>query len=107
MNQQDILIVFVSAGSQEEAQKIAKAVVESRAAACATILPSVRSLYWWEGKIADEQESILLLKTTVENYPKVEELVRSHHSYTTPEILAVPVAKGLDQYIAWVRNETT
>ncbi len=105
--QNEVLIVFMTAGSQDEAQKIAKAAVESHAAACATMLPAVRSLYRWEGKLIDDQESLVLFKTTLEHYERLQELIRGLHSYKVPEILAVPVAKGLDQYIEWVRQETT
>jgi periplasmic divalent cation tolerance protein len=102
----DVLLVFVTAGSQDEAQNIARAAVESRVAACATMLP-VRSVYRWEGKLVDDQESLILLKTTSEHYGRLQDVIRGLHSYKVPEILAVPVEKGFEQYIEWVRKETT
>lgn len=101
-----VLIVFVTAGSQMEAEKISNAVVKSHAAACATVFPGVRSLYWWEGKLVNEEESVVLFKTTADRFPELQKIVRAIHSYKVPEVIAVPVTEGLPQYLEWVRTET-
>lgn len=102
-----MLIVFVTASTLDEAQRLSKAAVEARVAACATILPVAQSTYWWEGKIVNEEESLVLIKTTADRYQALENLIRGAHSYKTPEILALPVSQGLTQYLEWVRAETT
>jgi periplasmic divalent cation tolerance protein len=101
-----ILIVFVTAATAAEAAKISEFVVKSRLAACATTFPVVHSMYWWEGKIVNDQESVVMLKTTAANFGGLQDAIRSMHSYETPEIIAVPVTHGLPQYMAWIAAET-
>ena len=103
----DILVVMVTASNQEEAARIADQSVQSRQAACATTVPMVYSTYWWEGKVVREQEAMVFLKTTAEKYPMLRETIQRIHSYKVPEILAMPVADGLTQYLEWVREETS
>jgi periplasmic divalent cation tolerance protein len=107
MDQSEVFVVLVTAGSQEEAARIAEVVVRSHHAACATVIPAVRSLYWWEGTLMSEQESLVIIKTTESRFELVQDTIRSIHSYQVPEIIALPVAKGLPQYLEWVRKETT
>jgi periplasmic divalent cation tolerance protein len=102
-----VLIVFVTAGTQVEAEKISEAVVRCRAAACATMLPIARSFYWWEGKLVNEEESVILFKTTAARFKHLEKVVRETHTYTVPEIIAIPVREGWPQYLEWVRKETS
>ena len=104
---QDILVVMVTVSNQEEAEKIANHVVRSRHAACATTIPMVRSIYWWEGKVVNEQETVLIMKTTADRFPLLQDTVRKVHSYKVPEIVALPVSHGLPQYLEWVRGEVS
>lgn len=103
----DILVVIVTASNQEDANKIAETVISSRHAACATTVPVVHSLYWWEGKMVRDQESMVIFKTTTDKYETLQETIKAVHSYKVPEIIAVPVSIGLPQYLEWVRTETT
>lgn len=103
----EVLIVFVTAANLEEAAKISESAVKSRQAACATTFPVVHSVYWWKEKVVNDQESVVMLKTTTEKFEGLQEMIKSLHSYTTPEIVAVPVTHGLPQYLEWVVHETT
>lgn len=101
-----ILVVMVTAATLEEATSISDKLVRSRLAACATIIPKVHSTYWWEGKLMTDQEAMIFLKTTSEKFQALQEAVQEMHSYKVPEIIAMPVSKGLPQYIEWVLRET-
>jgi len=100
----EISIVFVTAGNEEEAATIARSVVEQRLAACASIVPLIRSVYRWQGQIHDEQECLVIIKTATSQYEALQERVRELHSYEVPEIISFPVARGLPQYLDWVRK---
>ncbi len=102
----DVLAVLVTVGSEEEALKIARAVVEEKLAACASIVPGIRSIYRWKGKICDEQELLLIMKTRTSLFPTLRDRVRELHSYELPEIVGLPVAQGLSQYLDWVKENT-
>jgi periplasmic divalent cation tolerance protein len=102
-----VVVVMVTAASQEEAVKIADEVVRSRLAACASTIPTVRSTYWWEGKMMSDQESLLLIKTTSDKFNSLEETIRKIHSYKVPEIIAIPVSHGFPPYLEWVHQETS
>ena len=101
-----VVIVMVTTASQDEAVKIAEEVVRSRLAACASMIPAVRSTYWWEGKMINDQESLLLIKTTSDKFNSLEETIRKIHSYKVPEIIAIPVSTGFPPYLEWVLQET-
>jgi periplasmic divalent cation tolerance protein len=101
-----ILVVMVTAATLEEASSISDQLVRSRLAACATIIPKVHSTYWWEGKLMTDQEAMIFLKTTSEKFQALQEAVQEMHSYKVPEIIAMPVSKGMPQYIEWVLRET-
>jgi periplasmic divalent cation tolerance protein len=102
-----VVVVMVTTASQDEAMKIADQVVQSRLAACASTIPTVRSTYWWEGKLMNDQESLLLIKTTSEKFSSLEETIRKIHSYKVPEIIAFPVCQGFPPYLEWVCRETS
>lgn len=104
---QDVLVVFVATSGEEEAKKIGEALVQARHAACVSILPAMHSMYWWEGKVAKENEALLIAKTTVSQYEALEQMVKQLHSYKVPEVLAVQANRGLPQYIEWVMKETS
>ena len=103
----DILVVIVTAANHEEATRISEHVVRARQAACATVIPITHSTYWWEGKVVSDQESLILLKAPADKFERLQESIQKLHSYKVPEIIAIPVAKGLPQYLEWVQRETT
>jgi periplasmic divalent cation tolerance protein len=99
-------VVLTTLGSEEEAVALVRELLDRRLVACGTLLPSARSLYRWEGKVADEREVVVLLKTTRARLPALEDAFRERHPYALPELLAVPVSAGLARYVAWVEAET-
>jgi periplasmic divalent cation tolerance protein len=102
----DTLVVLVTAPSAETAAGIARALVEERLAACGNVVPGLRSLYRWEGKVHDDAEALLILKTTRSRFPALRDRVLALHPYEAPEVLALPVEEGSEKYLAWVRAET-
>jgi periplasmic divalent cation tolerance protein len=99
-------IVMTSVSDQEQAEKIAKAVLEARLAACVQI-QGITSHYWWNGKINKDAEQLVCFKTSVDKYEALEKAIVANHSYETPEILQVPVVAGLEKYLGWIRKETS
>ncbi len=101
------LVVFVTCGSEEEALKIAHVLVEERLAACVNLMSPIRSIYRWEGKIWDEKEWLLIIKTQTARVEDVEKKVQSLHSYSLPEIIALPIVTGSPSYLNWLKEMTT
>lgn len=106
MKDAEALIVLTTVPDMETARAVARAAVEKRLAACVHIAPAGTSLYWWEGKIAEEAEHTLIIKTRPDLYDALESGIRAVHPYTVPEILAVPAVKGARSYLDWIRAET-
>ena len=102
MKKTDRIIVLITASSEEEAHKIAELLVNEKKAACVNILPGVDSLFWWEGKIESARESLLLVKTKASLFPEIVELVKRTHSYEVPEIIAMPIISGSEDYVKWL-----
>lgn len=102
----EAIVVLVTCGSEEEAAKIANSLVEERLAACVNIISPVRSIYRWEGKIWDEREWMLVIKTLKKRFEDLEKKVKSIHSYSVPEIVALPIAEGSASYIKWLEEMT-
>jgi len=98
------VLVLSTTDTPELAQKIASALVQAREAACVNIVPGIRSVYVWEGKECDEQECLLLIKSTSEKFESVRARICQLHSYQVPEIIAVPVTAGDPAYLAWLRS---
>jgi periplasmic divalent cation tolerance protein len=96
------LVVLTTTASREEAEKLASSLVDARAAACVQIIPGIESFYSWEGRVARDAECLLLCKTTNARYPELEQAILSAHSYTTPEIIALPVERGSAGYLDWL-----
>jgi len=99
-------MVWVTAAHRQEAQRIARALVDERRAACVSWIPGVRSVYRWKGKVEDGREVLLMIKTTAARWPALEKRIRQLHSYSVPEILALPVRSGSRAYLDWIRRET-
>jgi len=95
-------IVMTTAASPEEAERLGRTLVEERLAACATLFPAVHSIYRWLGKIESSTETVLLLKTGVDQLPALEERIQELHSYETPEFLAFKVEAGNHSYLQWL-----
>lgn len=100
------LISLCTCPSREVAEAIAEKLVAAAAAACVNILPGLTSVYSWQGKVEKDAEVLLIIKTTAEAYPRLEALVREIHPYELPEIIAVPVVKGLPGYLQWMSSST-
>jgi periplasmic divalent cation tolerance protein len=102
----DPVVVLVTCGSEEEALKIANALVEDRLAACVNLVAPIRSVYRWEGKIWDEKECLLIIKTQKHRFEELEKKVKSLHSYSVPEIISLPITEGSLAYLDWIRENT-
>jgi len=99
-------LIYITAKDKEEAGKIGRALVEARLAACVNIIENMNSIYWWEGKIQDESEAILIAKTRELLVPKLIEKVKSLHSYECPCIVSLPLLGGNKDYLDWIEKET-
>jgi periplasmic divalent cation tolerance protein len=100
----EINLVYMTTSDKEEARKIGKVLVESRLAACVNIIDPMISMYRWEGKICDDQETVMIAKTTEENISALKEKVISLHSYECPCIVCLPVKNGHEPFLAWVQE---
>ena len=99
------IVVLSTCGSEEEAVRIAKRLVEGRVAACVNLIPRIRSIYRWEGKLEDATEWMLLIKTSRERYDALTTVLEAAHSYELPEVLALPIIAGSANYLAWLDAE--
>lgn len=102
----DKIVVLCNCASPEEAASIARHLVEKRLAACVNILPGVRSIYHWQGAVEDGSEWTLVIKTRRHLFEPLRAEVQRTHSYTVPELLALPVVDGLASYLDWIDRET-
>lgn len=99
-------VVLVSASNVDEAEKIADCLLNNKQAACVNIFEKVRSRYWWQGKIEKTEEAIMIIKTKRKNIDEIIEIVKKEHSYTVPEIIALPIMEGNEDYLKWISEET-
>ncbi len=100
------LIVFVTTPNNGEAARIAEALVSERLAACVNIVAAVESVYRWEGKVTRDSEALMIIKTTEERYFELESRVKELHSYSAPEVVALRIERGSEQYLNWLRDST-
>jgi len=98
--------VLTNLPERAAAERLADLLVEKRLAACVNILAPCRSVYRWQGVVRHDEEHPMLIKTTAERYPALEQALRSGHPYELPEIIAVPIERGLPAYLQWVAAET-
>ena len=103
----DAAVVLTTLASVDEAVTLIRALLDRRLIACGNILPGVRSIYRWEGKVADEREVIVLLKTRAARVEALEMAFGELHPYKVPELLALPVSAGLHKYLEWIDDETS
>jgi periplasmic divalent cation tolerance protein len=102
----NVNLIYVTAGSMEEARTIGNKLVSDRLAACVNIIDNVSSMYWWEGEIQDDKEVILIAKTKESLVPELVEKVRSMHSYSCPCIVSLPILDGNRAFLDWIVEET-
>ena len=98
------IIVLTTAGSKDEARKIAQSLVESRLAACVNIISRVESVYRWENNVQDAEEWLVLIKTVSSNFEAVKEAIRKLHSYDLPECISIKIADSEDGYLKWLTD---
>ncbi|MFZ3063463.1 MAG: divalent-cation tolerance protein CutA [Actinomycetota bacterium] len=101
----DYNLVYVTTANQEEARRIGRTLVEKRLAACVNIIPIVQSIYWWKGKIYDEEEALMFVKTTKERVEEVIAEVKKLHSYEVPAIDVLDISAGNPDYLNWISKE--
>ena len=101
-----VLFVYVTCPSTELAQSIGRMAVEKQYAACANIIPSMESIYRWQGKIETARETIMVLKIKEDKWPALCAAIKEAHPYEVPSIVAMPVTHGHAPYLQWVRDET-
>jgi periplasmic divalent cation tolerance protein len=102
----DKIVVLSTSESAEEAGKLARALVEQRLAACVNIVPGIRSVYHWKGRVEDAGEFLLLIKSRRDLFDRLREAIQQEHSYEVPEIIALPIVTGSDDYLEWLAAET-
>ena len=105
MENRENVVIFITAGTDEEAHRIANMLLNQRKVACVNILPKVRSLFWWQDKLDSAQESLLIVKTRVSLLNEIVSLVREIHSYDVPEVIALPIIGGNPDYLEWIGKE--
>jgi periplasmic divalent cation tolerance protein len=98
----DKRIVLSTAGSEDEARKIARHLVEHQLAACVNIVPQIESIYRWQGKVEEAREWLLLIKTTGDKFARVRDAIRELHSYDLPECIAITIDDGSSAYLEWI-----
>ncbi len=98
----DVLVVLVTCPAGEVASKLGRLLVEEKLAACVNVVGPIRSVYWWEGAVQEDEEALLVLKTTRAAWPKLRERILAEHPYEVPEVLALPVEDGAEAYLDWV-----
>ena len=99
------VVIFVTVSNDDEANKISGLLLERRKVACVNIVSGVNSTFWWQGKIDAERESLLIIKTKSSVLPEVVDIIKSVHSYEVPEIIAVPIIGGNEDYLKWIDIE--
>jgi periplasmic divalent cation tolerance protein len=106
MADSEYLVAFITVGDPEEARMISGELVSQKRAACVNIIPQIKSIFRWEGRIEEETESLLVVKTRVELFSDLIDLVKGIHSYDVPEIIALPIVDGNEEYLKWISDET-
>ena len=102
----ECIVVLITAPNEEEGLRIARSLVETRLAACVNLVGGVRSIYSWQGKIEDDREVLMIAKTQQHLFPQLSEKVKELHTYSVPEIVALPIVEGSKSYLDWLREAT-
>ncbi len=101
------IIILSTTGSEDEASKIAEHLVSNRLAACVNIIPSITSVYRWKGEMNSDREILMIIKTDASRFEEIKSAVRNMHSYETPELIAIPIQQGLQQYLDWITESVS
>jgi periplasmic divalent cation tolerance protein len=104
--QSEPIVVYITAPGEEEAAVLARVLVEAKLAACVNMVSNVRSIYSWQGKIEDDRELLMIIKTQRHLFDRLAAKVREIHSYDVPEIIALPIVEGSPDYLRWLREST-
>ena len=99
------IVLFITTATAEEAQQISRALLNKKKVACVNIVPGVSSLFWWQGKLDSAQENLLVIKTKASQLNEIIRLVKELHSYDVPEIIALPIVGGNQDYLEWIDEE--
>jgi len=102
----EYLLVISTVPSEDEGNTIAQKIVEERLAACVTVTSAVQSFYWWQEHVSNDKEFILFIKTKTSLFPKLEDRIKTLHSYQVPEIIALPIHAGSKDYLDWIKQNT-
>lgn len=103
----EFVVALTTLGNPAQARQLVRKLVDERLVACGTVLPRATSVYRWQGKVTEEGEVVVLLKTAKARWDALKAAVEAHHPYEVPELLALPVVAGLERYLDWVASETT
>ena len=102
MEESGYVVIFITTATTDEAQQISRVLLEQRKAACVNIVPGISSHFWWQDKLDSDQESLLIVKTNSSLLPEIISLVKGMHSYQVPEIIALPIVGGSQDYLRWM-----
>ncbi len=100
------LVIYITTSSVSEAKKIGRTLVEEKLVACSNIISPIRAIYSWQGKICDDKEALMILKTKKKLFKQIVKRVEKLHSYDVPEIIAIPIIEGSSKYLSWLNEET-
>jgi periplasmic divalent cation tolerance protein len=101
----EFVVILVTVGSADEGDRLARALVEERLAACVNRVPTVQSIYRWQGQVESSAEELLIVKTRRDLFARVKDRVQQLHSYSVPEIIALPILEGSESYLRWLQEE--
>jgi len=102
----EFIQVSTATDKREDAERISKAIVENRLAACAQVSGPISSFYWWNDNMEETEEWRIIIKTTMDIYPRLEQALKNFHPYEVPEIIAVPITAGNSDFLEWIKKET-
>ncbi len=101
------IVIYVTVSSGEEAKRISSQLVEQKLVACVNVVDHVESIYWWQGKIERAQEKLLIIKSRKVLFKKISDVIKAIHSYEVPEIIALPIVEGNQDYLNWIDESTS
>jgi periplasmic divalent cation tolerance protein len=102
----EFIVIFITCSSLKEAEKIGSSLVEKKLIACVNVVPEIKSIFHWKGKITKEKEVLLIAKSRRELFESIQNEVKKLHSYEVPEIIALPIEAGSEDYLEWIKKET-
>lgn len=102
----DFIVIYCTTPNKKEGREIAKALVENHVAACVNLIDKVESVFSWDGELCEEKEVLLIIKTRKELFERVKFIIQKLHSYTVPELIAIPIIEADETYLKWIEHET-